>query len=216
MKTTIYKLIHLLAALTPVLLACENETTFDVTGDTTNKVYINTWTSSPNSVPNNGISFNVTNTPAGSIITGSDSISLTFVVQCTRPAETPISITIGTNNTLLPDGMTTLPESIRLNKNKSEVTIPAGTIVSDSVTVWLTTSELAALGVGDYALPVGVVAATNAQISANRSVAYIIIKATYTNIQQGATSVSGSTLTKPTGAASWTVTGPSTNPQYML
>ncbi|MDR0728632.1 MAG: DUF1735 domain-containing protein, partial [Prevotellaceae bacterium] len=207
MKTSICKLIFLLAALAPVLFACENETTFDVTGDTTNKVYINTWTSSPNSVPNNGISFNVTNTPAGPMITDRDSISLTFVVQCTRPAEAPISITIGTNNALIPDGLTIFPESIRLNRDKTEVTIPAGSTVSDSVTVWLTTSELAALGIGDYALPVGVIAATNAQISANRSAAYIVIKAAYTNIQQGATSVSGSALTKPTGAASWTVTG---------
>jgi hypothetical protein len=215
MKTSMYKFLLLFAALTPVLLACESEETFDVTGDTTNKVYINTWASSPNSVPNNGLAFTVTNTPVGTTITGRDSISLSFIVQSTRPADAPITVTIGANNALVPDGMTAFPESIRLNMDKTSVTIPAGATASDSVTVWLATDELAALGVANYVLPVGVLAATNAQISSNRSVAYLVVNAAYSNIQ-GATTPSGSTLTKPTGAASWTVTGIATNPQYML
>jgi hypothetical protein len=216
MKTNTCKQIGLLAVSMLFLLACAEEASFDVMGDATNKVYINTWTSSPNSVPNNGVAFTVTNTPVGTTITGRDSISLTFVVQCTRPAEAPIGITIGVNNALTPDGLTAFPESIRLHMDKSTLTIPAGATVSDSVTVWLATDELAALGTGVYALPVGVVAATNAQISANRSAAYLVITAAYTNVQQGATSVPGSTMTKPTGAASWTVAGIATNPQYML
>ena len=216
MKTNTCKQIGLLAVSMLLLLACTEEASFDVRGDAANKVYINTWASSPNSVPNNGLAFTVTNTPVGPIIAGLDSISATFVVQCTRPAEAPIGITIGENNALTPDGLTAFPESIRLNRSKSELTIPAGATVSDSVTVWLATDELAALGTGNYVLPVGVVAATNAQISANRSVAYIVVNAAYSNVQQGATSVSGSTMTKPTGAASWTVAGIATNPQYML
>ncbi|MDR1680767.1 MAG: discoidin domain-containing protein [Prevotellaceae bacterium] len=216
MKTSnICKYLFLLVATATVLSACESDPTFDVTGDTANKVYINTWLSSPNSVPNNGIVFTVTNTPVGTVITGRDSISYAFTVQCTRPAEAPINITLGVNNAMVPEGMATCPESIRLYSDKPGVVIPAGATVSDSITVWLKTDELAALGTDNYALPVGVVAATNAQISANRSVAYFILNAAYSNIQ-GATTPSGSTFTKPTGAASWTVTGIATNPQYML
>ena len=204
-----------IAVCAAFLWACEKEDVpaTVVSGTTENRVFINNGLS-PVTLPKNTAVFTITNTPVSSI---GNRVTTTFGVRSTQPATKRIRVKLEIDRSDVPEGYTPLPETIGIIVEDAELTILEGKSQSeDQITVTLD-EDLRPLAAGQYAFAIKIVSATGgAQVSANLAEARVVIHSTYTNVQQGATSVSGSTMTKPTGAASWTVAGIATNPQYML
>ncbi|MDR0667245.1 MAG: discoidin domain-containing protein [Prevotellaceae bacterium] len=198
------------------LWACEKDEVpaTVISGTTENRVFINNGLT-PVTLPKNTAVFSgLINTPVG---TQGARVTTTFGVQSTKPAEKRIRVKLEIDRSDVPEGYTPLPDAIGIIVEDAELTILEGqTRSEDNITVTLD-EDLRPLASGRYAFAIRIVSATGgAQVSTNLSTVYIVLQTTYTNVQQGATSVSGSTMTKPTGAASWTVAGIATNPQYML
>src|SRR5690554_5948479 len=118
------------------LLACSEEAHFDVVGSKENKVFLNTQLWSPLGI-SNGFLFQLTKTPIGITIQGSDdSIESYIVARCTKPAEKDITVTFAYDASLVPEGYSTLPEGLSLVMDKQTAIIPAGATHSRD-TIWL-------------------------------------------------------------------------------
>ncbi|MDD4193045.1 MAG: DUF1735 domain-containing protein [Mangrovibacterium sp.] len=193
------KLLHLKQiascfALAGVLLmqACSDDEIFDVMGSTENKVYIHTQSWSPIDAPKNSVVFNITNTPAGSIIANADKIEVKFGVQCTHPAANDILVKFEVDNSLPTEGYQGLPSGVALLIDKTEIVIPRGaTKSSDSITVSIGSEHLHLFSAGQYIAPLKISSVTNAKLSDNLSSAFLLVKAAFTNCLDQATSVPG-------------------------
>lgn len=172
--------------------ACSDDETFDVMGSTENKVYINTQSWNPIDAPKNSVVFNVTNTPAGSIIANAEKIEIKFGVQCTHPASNDILVKFEPDNSMITEGYQTFPGGVTLSIDKTELTIPQGkTMSSDSITVSIGNDDLHLFAAGQYMAPLKIISVTNAKPSDNLSSAFLLVKTTYTNCVDQATSVPG-------------------------
>ncbi|MDR1680223.1 MAG: discoidin domain-containing protein [Prevotellaceae bacterium] len=207
--------IAIVAVCMTCLCACEADPdlTTVVAGSPDNVVYINNGLA-PVTLPQNTAVFGgITNTPGGTVGTR---VTTSFGVRSTKPSENRIRVKLEIDRTAVPEGYTPLPDDIGIIVEDDELTIlPGQTQSEDQISVTLD-NDLRPLGTGRYAFAIKITRATGgAKVSANLASAPVVLITTYTNIQ-GATTPPGSTFTKPTGAASWTVTGIATNPQYML
>jgi hypothetical protein len=175
-----------------LLQSCSDDETYDVMGSAENKVYINTQSWNPVNAPKNSMVFNVTNTPAGSIIANAEKIEIRFGVQCTHPATTDILVKFELDNSLITSGYNAFPEGVTRSMDKTELIIPKGaTMSSDSITISVSNDDLDLLTVGQYMAPVKIVSVTNAKVSDNLTDAYLLVKTTYTNCIDQAASASG-------------------------
>jgi hypothetical protein len=172
--------------------SCGDEELFDVTGSKENKVYINTQSWSPVNAPKNSIVFNVTNTPAGSIIANADKIEAKFAVQCTHVAASDIVVRFEIDNSLVASGYNPVPSGVKVTIDRTELTIPKGASISnDSITISVSNDDLDLFAVGQYMAPVKIVSVTNAKVSDNLTSACLLVKTTYTNCVDQAASVAG-------------------------
>jgi hypothetical protein len=212
-----YSLPCMMAIAACFLLSCSDDQTFDITGDTENKVYINTWTFTPADVPSNGFLFLVTTTPTSSTITSPSvsNIVVKFTVQCTKIASDDIHVHFEFDNSRIVEGYSMLPGEIAASADRTELVIPKGASIStDSITVSVD-GDLKTLKGGAYMLPVKISSISgNAQMSSNLSSAYVVIKSTFTNSANNGT-------TLPTGAAitpksTWTATGIANYPERLF
>ena len=175
-----------------LLQSCSDDDIFDVTGSKENKVYINTRSWSPVDAPKNSMVFNVTNTPVGSIIANADKIEAKFAVQCTHVATSDIVVRFEIDNVLITDGYSALPSGVTVTMDKTELVIPAGSMISnDSITVSVSGDKLGLLTVGEYMAPIKITSVTNAQLSENLTSAFLLVKASFTNCVDQAGSVPG-------------------------
>lgn len=175
-----------------LITSCNNDELFDVMGSKENKVYLNTQSWGPVDAPKNSVVFNVTNTPVGSIIANADKIETKFAVQCTHAAASDIVIRFETDNSLIADGYSALPNGVRVTMDKSELLIPKGSTVSgDSITVSVSSDNLGLLIPGQYMTPVKIASVTNARLSDNLTAAFLLVRTSFTNCIDQATSVPG-------------------------
>lgn len=167
-----------------LLQACSDEETFDVTGDTANKVYVNTYGRSLEDSPKNTFLYEVTNTPVGSIIANTSQISVKFGVQCTHVASEDLRVKFETDNSLIGEAYLSLPNGVTLSMDKAELVIPKGTTKSaDSITLSVDSDKLNLLAVGTYLAPVRITSVNdgNSEISSNLNVVYVMIATTESN-----------------------------------
>lgn len=177
---------------TLLIQSCSDDEIFDVVGSAENKVYLNTQSWSPVNAPKNSMVFNVTNTPEGSIIANAEKIEIRFGVQCTHPATTDILVRFEPDNSLITTGYKVFPDGVKRTMDKTELTIPKGATMSrDSITISVSKDDLGLLTVGQYMAPVKIASVTNAKASDNLTSAYLLVKTTYTNCVDQATSVPG-------------------------
>jgi hypothetical protein len=206
-KIAIYKIAYLLFGITAVALTGCKDTAYDVTGDTVNRVYINTHTSTTNTY-----SFSVVHTPVAS--TGT--ITASFPVRCTQEAKTDLQVTLSIDTNLvstynkanstrykaIPNELTTLTNNV--------LTIPQGqTISKDSITITVPSDKLSQLTDSSYLIPVKIstvnVSEKDAAGSSNYNTVYLKISTSKTNIKSGAGSsdMVGTIVSTRTG---WTIT----------
>jgi hypothetical protein len=137
------------------------------------------------------------------MIADADKIEVKFAVQCTHKASSDIDVKFELDNSLITEGYAELPGGVTLTMDKTELTILKGAEVSsDSITISIETDDLDLLTVGAYMVPVKIVSVTHANLSDNLMSAYVIVKTTYSNCIDQATSISG-TAADRTG---WTAT----------
>jgi hypothetical protein len=194
-----------------LLLSCsDNDETFDITGDTENKVYINTWTSKAPEY--NRFLFNVTVTPAS---TSPASVGVKFPVQCTRPATDDIHVNLAVDNSLIQEDYSALPDGITVTFDKPELVIPKGANISTDSIVVSIDGNLQLLQTGNYMIPVKISSVSgSAQSSSNLSAAYVVIKSMFTNsVNNGATLPSGAAITPKTA---WTASGIANYPERLF
>ncbi|MEL7587183.1 MAG: DUF1735 domain-containing protein [Prolixibacteraceae bacterium] len=186
-----------------LIQSCNDDEQFDVTGSRENKVYLNIQSWGPVDAPKNSVVFNVTNTPVGSIIANADKIETKFAVQCTHAAASDIVVRFEIDNSLIADGYSALPNGVTVTMDKSELVIPKGSTVSaDSITVSVGNDNLGLLTTGQYMAPVKIVSLTNAQLSDNLTAAFLLVRTSYTNCIDQATSVPGTAA----GRTGWKAT----------
>ncbi len=193
----------LLVAFVAILLqSCSKEDTYDVVGSKENKVYINIQSWNPINMPKNSVIYNVTNTPVGSFLDGTESIVLKFPVKCTHVASNDIKVKFEIDKISDLDGFSGLPDGVTVKIINNELTIPKGSMSSkDSITVSLESESLELLSSNvSYVVPVKIASVSNASISSNLSSTYLVLKTEYSNCVNLATSISGTALT---GRTSW-------------
>ncbi|WP_423126563.1 BT_3987 domain-containing protein [Gaoshiqia sp. Z1-71] len=188
--------------------SCSEDETFDVTGATENKVYINTYAWSPANTPKNTFMYKVTNTPIGSIIANTDQIEVKFGVQCTHVAPENLRVKFETDQSLISEGYMALPNGVTLSMDKTELIIPKGTTKSaDSITLSIDSDKLNLLAVATYMVPVKIASVSNGNsaVSSNLNAVYLMIETTESNCYNFsvANDMTGALITSKTG---WTGT----------
>ena len=164
-----------------VLVACDDEIHYDVVGDTTTRIFINTQTSYVNSY-----SFTVAHTPAGSV----GDIMVKFPVKSTQEVSSDVQVSLAVDNSLVDEynqahnsAYHTVPQG-SVSITGEMLTISEGTMLSsDSLTV--TVINMSALTEEEYLLPVRIAQISNASgaaISTNLSSVLIKINTLETNV----------------------------------
>lgn len=194
-----YKVICLALIAGICFSSCSDDESYDVTGDTANRVYIKTQTWAPIDAPQNSVSFDVTNTPVGSVVSGDQEVVLEFIAQCTHPASGEITISFEPDGSLIPVGYEVFPEGVAVQMNRTTVTIPAGaTSSADTIRISISNESLTLLDVGRYIYPVTISSISGAEPSVNLASANLVVNTSFSNIERPASSVDGS-VTAPAG-----------------
>jgi hypothetical protein len=165
-----------------LLYACSEKIQYDITGNSTNKVYVNTETSYVNNYK-----LSVVHTPISEV----GNITVTFPVRCTHEAATDLTVTFAADNSLIdaynsansttylvvPDGLIVL--------SNNGLTIPKGAIASsDSLTISIPNNMLSQLTSSGYVIPIrisGISSTSNTVISSNQSIVYVVITTSWSN-----------------------------------
>lgn len=179
------KYANLVLLLIFILGSCTDEMNYDVTGDTTNRVYLNDGSKTVNNY--NSYVFSVIHTPAGSV----GEVKAAFPVRCTQEANTETTATLEIDNSLVdtyntnnstdykkvPDGFAELSTTM--------LSIAKGGLESaDSLIVTIPTAKFSQLTETAYMLPIRISALNTAQntaISSNMNTIYLIINTTVSN-----------------------------------
>lgn len=184
MKDTIffkkrYFCIFLMIAV--AIVACDEDDRYDVVGDTTNRIFVNTQTSYVNNY-----NFTVAHTPAGSV----GDITVKFPVKSTQEVSSDVQVTLAVDNSLVDEyneenntAYNYVPQS-SINLSVDVLTISEGHMLSaDSVMV--TVINMDALTEEEYLLPLRVTqisGATGTEISRNLNSVLIKINTLETNV----------------------------------
>ncbi|RZK16292.1 MAG: DUF1735 domain-containing protein, partial [Flavobacterium sp.] len=168
--------------LLSVFQSCSEKETFDVTGDTETRVFVNT--EGRNSLVNlkNSYTYTIQHTLEGS--TSDAEIMAKFPVLSTKPVNSSVTVNAEVDNSLVETYNTAnnvsfekLPSGV-LNLTKMSATIEQGSSISlDQILVSIDKSKLAELKSPAYLLPIKLSSISNnsALISINYQTAYIVI-----------------------------------------
>jgi len=187
---------------------------FDITGDGTNKVFINTLNAGNPNAPQNSFVYTASKTLVSYNLTGGVA---KFPVQCKKPAEKDIVVRFELDNSIVYPGFSMLQDGIKITMDKSELTIPKGkTISSDSITLSVHNEDITKLVIPShydgikylFMCPVArIVSVDGAALteSTDLTMASVVINASFaSNLMTGSTTVPSGTLgTTKTG---WTAT----------
>jgi hypothetical protein len=167
----------------------KDDESYDVVGDPSNIVYINTQGSSSIKAPKNLFSFSIVHTPAGDI----GDVLAKIPVRSTKPMNKSVTVkaeldtslvsaynkTYGTKCLVLPDGV--------LDMSKATAIIKEGKYTSaDSITVSINPTKRSLLSGSAYLAPIKLVSVSESDIKINKdySTAYILINTSSTNCYQ--------------------------------
>jgi len=162
--------------------ACSNELKYDVTGDTTNRVYVN-----EESVNANTYNLSIVQTPISSIGT----VTATFPARSTQAAITDLKVTFAVDHTLVnaynaahSTTYSQVSDSI-LTLINTTLTIPKGGVASvDSIKLSIANPRLKYLTDPGYLLPIRISTVSSAEkttVSSNQNIVYLLIKTSWTN-----------------------------------
>lgn len=192
MKKLLHKVFGL--ALLLCLGACALNDEFDVTGDPTNRIFLNTQTAYVNNVD-----FQLVHTPVGNV---GDQVNIKIPVRSTKPASGNISVRIAKDNALIDsynrDNQTSfkaVPDNL-LELTSEELVIADGSTVSvDSLVVKIT--NVTPLTEPAYLIPLRISSLSGskgAEVSTNLNTVYLKISTRSTNVYDAPTSVPGTML----------------------
>ncbi len=175
-------IVSFLAVIVSVFQSCSDKETFDVTGDTETRIFINS--EGRNSLVNlkNSFTYTIQHTTEGS--TSDVAIQAKFPVLSTKPVSSSVTVNAEVDNSLvtaynaannvsyerLPNGAVTL--------TKMSATIDQGSSVSsDQILVSIDQAKFAQLTAAAYLIPIKLSSISNnsAKISTNYQTAYIVI-----------------------------------------
>lgn len=188
-------------ALLTTLFACSDKEHFDVTGDTVNRIFVNTRSSYVNEV-----SFNVIHTPIGNM---GDNVSIKIPVRATMPVSAATRVTLALDPSLIDSynakngtAFKAIPTNL-LDIANGHLTIPSGaTLSTDSMSIQV--KDIAALTDPAYVVPLKITSvsgAAGATVSENLSSVFLRVNTRSTNVYDSPTSVPGTLITDRNG---WT------------
>ncbi|MEE4213833.1 MAG: DUF1735 domain-containing protein, partial [Bacteroidales bacterium] len=165
-----------------ILSSCSEDIEYDITGDTANKVYINTHTSYVNKYQ-----LNVIHTPVGSL----GEISARFPARCTQEAGASIRVNFEIDNSLVDiynetnsTGYSQVPGGLA-QLSSSSITIPQGALASsDSLEISIAGDDLEQLVDEAYLIPVRISSVEDGggvALRTNLNTVYLIISTIVTN-----------------------------------
>lgn len=190
---------------TMVLQSCKDDESFDVTGATENKVYLNLQAWGPIQTPKNSVWFSVLNTPASSTIINHDEISVKFPVKCTHPATEPIVVKFDTDLVPVTEGYEAFPSGVTVSVDKKELIIPKGAFAStDSIKFSVSKDNLKLLKIAGYMGGVKITSVSNAEASESLSKAYIVVNGDFSNCIDRNTTVPAGAQVSRTGWTAYT------------
>jgi hypothetical protein len=170
--------------------ACDNDESYDMTGDSTNFLYIRGSGQLFSDKPRNSYVFNITRTPVGE---EGDEILVKIPVRVNLPLGKDVSVSARVNNDLIDEYNTNndaryrpFPEgSVRFTK--SSVSIKAGAYVSaDSLEFMVSEDQYKHFTEPAYLLPIQLVDATAGVISTNQSTLWTFVNSEYRQIRPNA------------------------------
>lgn len=186
-----YLRVCLIALATSSLFSCSKDESYDVTGDSQNKIFINTQQWAPINAPQNTFSFTVVHTPVGDF----GDFTAKIPVRSTRPVSSETKVEGSVDNSLVEaynmahgTKYAVVPEGVITFANPS-VTIAKDTYLSaDSIQVGVANDKLKLLTEKAYLVPVKLtsVKGSNCGISKDYSVAYIVITTSVNRIKPNA------------------------------
>lgn len=162
--------------------SCSDDEAYDVVGDKTNKVFINTDHLNPIGTPKNSYTFEVQHTPEGS--TAGSSIEAKFPVRTTRAVEGNIVVTAEIDNSAIDiynnangTSYNMIPENLVVLEDMSATVSQGNTLSTDSIEVSIDQTKLDQLTKEYYLVPIKLksVSDKSAEISSNYNTVYIII-----------------------------------------
>jgi len=165
-----------------VLSSCTKEATTTITGDTVNRVFVQTPTSYINLYK-----FSIIHTPVSELGT----VSILFPAKTTQAAASDLKVSFRVDNTLISayntahgTTLSQVPDSIVTLVN-TQLTIPQGSYLSkDSIGMSITNKRLHYLPDPGYVLPIRISTistAPNTVISSNQNIVYVVINTSSTN-----------------------------------
>jgi len=189
-----------------LLSACSNELKYNVTGDTTNRVYVNVESAFANTY-----GFSVVQTPISSIGT----VMAMFPARGTQAAVTDLKVTFAVDHTLVDaynaahsTTYSQVSDSI-LTLVNTTLTIPKGGVSSvDSINISINNQRLVYLTAPGYLLPIRITTVSTAEktaVSTNQNIVYLLISTSWTNCYNSPliTDMVGTLITPRT---TWTAT----------
>lgn len=198
-----------MAAVSMGLASCGDDDNYDVVGNPANLVYFNIAHDYPANMPKNTFAYTVYHTPVGSSLNSGPG-QMDLYVTSTKVASHDITV----NVELLPqetvEGYASIPADAGFSVTlpSTTLTIPAGSNVSNSVTLSVNTSatDWSKFTEESYLLPIRISSVNGAESSVEKNYAYIGIN---TDVKDGmldaeadVSSVEGLTMIQP--ASSWT------------
>ncbi|WAC40730.1 BT_3987 domain-containing protein [Pedobacter sp. SL55] len=175
-------IVSFFAVMVSVFQSCSKKETYDVTGDTETRIFINSEGRSSLANLKNSFTYTIQHTVESS--TSNADIQAKFAVQSTKPVSSTVTVNAEVDNSLVAAYNTannvsfaTLPSGA-VTLNKTSVTIEQGSsISSDQILVSVDQSKFAELTAPAYLLPIKLSSISNnaAKISTNYQTAYIVI-----------------------------------------
>lgn len=209
-------IVSFLTVIVVVFQSCSKKETYDVTGDTETRIFINSEGRSSLANLKNSFTYTIEHTVEGS--TSNADIQAKFPVLSTKPVSSAVTVNAEIDNSLvtaynaanntsyqtLPNGFATL--------TKMSATIAEGSsISSDQILVSIDQAKFAALTAPAYLIPVKLSSISNssAKISTNYQTAYIVINTKEVLIKPNvaATGMFGSLVTN---YSAWGITASAT------
>lgn len=180
---------HLLLAVV-LFQACDNDESYDVTGDSTNFLYLRDSSQQFADKPRNSYVFTITRTPVGE---EGDEIMVKIPVRVNLPLSKDVSVSARVNNDLI-DAYNSqnntrykpFPEG-SVNFTKKSVNIKAGAYASaDSLEFVVPKDQFKHFTEPEYLLPIELVDATAGVISTNQSTLWTFVNSEYRQIRPNA------------------------------
>lgn len=200
-----------LLALSASLFACSESDSYDVVGDSQNKLYVNLGAWSPIDAPKNSFAFEVVHTPIGDF----GSVAAKFPVKISRPAANDVTAKMEVDNSLVDSynslhgtSFAKLPDGV-LDLSSATATINKGLYQSlDSVSIAIANNKLALLTEKKYLVPVKISSSTDKSIgiSQDNSTTYLVISTSVNRIQSNIGSAKMDGALASSLYSSWTVT----------